>query len=81
MARKGTGLRNASLFNPPVKPAPSISVFKEFVLQALQRVQFKKEYQKDIHEGIESLCKRKNQIIHPADKGGGIVLLKKKQDY
>lgn len=41
---------------------------------------FKKEHQKDIHDGIESLCERINLIIRPADKGGGIVLLKK-QNY
>lgn len=76
---RGTGLRNASLFNLPGKPAPSTTMFKELVLHDLQ-VQFKKEHQKDINEGIASLCERKNLIIRPADKGGGIVLLKE-QDY
>lgn len=40
METKGTCLRNASLFNPPDKPAPSITVFKNLVLQEIQRVQF-----------------------------------------
>lgn len=55
----GTGLRNASLFSPPGKPAPSVTVFKELVLQDLQRVNFKRERLKNHEEGIASLCKRK----------------------
>lgn len=33
-----------------------------------------------VNEGIKSLYERKDPIIHPADKGGGTVVLKK-QDY
>lgn len=73
-------MRNASLFNPPGNPAPNISVFKELVIQDLQRVHFKKEHQKDIHENVESLCQKKNVIIYTVDKGGGTVLLNK-PDY
>lgn len=32
---KGTGLKNASLFNPPGKLAPNLVVFKDLVLQDL----------------------------------------------
>lgn len=78
----GTSLRNASIFNPPGKSAPSIGAFKDLVLQDLQEVAFKnrKKQQSIVTEGIKSLCDRKNLIIRPADKGGGTMLLRK-QDY
>lgn len=69
-------MRNASLFNPPGKPAPSITVFKELVLCDLQQIKFKRECQKDINEGIASLCERKNVIIRPADKGRDCAIKK-----
>lgn len=67
---KGTGLKNASLFNPPGKLAPSLSVFKDLVLHDLLQVNFKKGHSESVKEGVAFLCQRKELIIRPADKGG-----------
>lgn len=66
---------------PPGKLSSNLSVFKELVLKAYSRLHlFFKVQQKEIHESIKSLCNRKDFIILPADKGGGIVELRR-QDY
>lgn len=75
----GTGLRNASTFNPPRNPAPTIVVFKDLVLQDLQKVVFKnyKKQQSIATDSIKTLCERKDLIIRPRYRGRGTVLLKK----
>lgn len=71
-----SGLSNAPLFNPPGVMAPSIRVFRDVVLRDLEDIKVKKfRMQKDLEVGLDSLCNNKSLVIHPADKGGGIVVL------
>lgn len=65
-----SSLSNASLFNPPGALAPSIRVFRD-VLRDLEQIKVRKvKMQKDLEEGLDSLCKNKSLVIRPADKGG-----------
>ena len=53
-------------------------MFKGLVLRDLDHLKPKKNVSvKHIQEGIDMLEKRKNIIIRPADKGGGVVILNK----
>lgn len=73
---KHTNLANATLFNPPGSLAPSIRVFCDVVLKDLEGIKVSKvRMQKDLENGLESLCSNKSLIIRPADKGEGIVIL------
>ena len=73
-------LRNNSVFNPQVSNNPNIEVFKKLVLQDLDGLKLKKASD-PIHlkKGMQSLKKRKDIVIRPADKGGGVVVLSKEQ--
>lgn len=52
-----------------------MEVFKNLVLRDLEQIVPKKDVnQRHIREGIESLEKRKDIIVRPADKGGGVIL-------
>lgn len=76
-----SGLSNPSLLNPPGPIAPSIKVFRDLVLQDLDKLSMKKIYSDpNIKTGLKQLCERKDLTIRPADKGGGIVILDK-NDY
>lgn len=76
-----SGLANPSLFNPPAPIAASIKVFRDLVLTDLEELPKKNIYSDpNIKIGLTSLCQRKDLIICPADKGGGIVILDK-SDY
>lgn len=73
-----SGLSNPSLFNPPGNTAPAINVFRNLVLNDLEKLPNKRIHQDPkIQIGLKSLCEKKNLIICPAYKGGGIVVLDK----
>lgn len=55
-----------------------IEVFKNLVLKDIEELVPKKRVNPEyIKEGIKSLENRKNIIVRPADKGGGVVGLDK----
>lgn len=76
-----SGLSNPSLFNPPGPTAPSIKVFRDLVLQDVDKLPMKKVFSDpNIKIRLKQLFERKYLTIRPADKGGGIVILDK-SDY
>lgn len=76
-----SGLTNPLLFNPPVPTASSIKVFRDLVLKDLEDLPNKRTHSDpNIKIGLKSLCERKDLIICPTDKGGGVVILDK-SDY
>lgn len=76
-----SNLANASLFNPPGRLTPSVRVFRDVLLRDLEKIKIKKtKLNKSLQTGLDQLCKEKEIIIRPADKGGGIVILNK-TDY
>lgn len=76
-----SGLANASQFNPPGTLAPSLKVFSDVVLRDLDQLPAKKvKTDRDVVAGLNSLCENKGLVIRPADKGGGIIIIDKK-DY
>lgn len=79
-AHTSTGLRNASMFNPPLASNSKVGIFRDLVLQELEAKKIWCQPQGDLLRGVRSLCDNKDLVIRPADKGGGIVLLKK-ADY
>lgn len=73
-----SGLRNKSLFNPPQQANHQVEVFKQLVLRDLEDLPVKKSLNpKYIREVIKALEARKDVIICPADKGGGVVIMHK----
>lgn len=73
-----SGLRNKSLFNPANSANQHVEVFKNLVLKDLDKVVPKRNINPShIQEGMEQLQERKNIVIRPADKGGGMVILDK----
>lgn len=70
-----SGLSNPSLFSPPVPPAPTVTIFRDLVLKDLAKLPPKKIFNQSFPmAGFKSLCDRKNLVVRPADKGGGIVI-------
>lgn len=70
-----SGLRNASLFNPPSTGAPNVTVFRDLVLKDLANLNVRSaQTQHNIKVGLEALMNRKDIVIRPADKGGAIVM-------
>ena len=75
-----SNLRNNSVFNPQVHDNHFINVFKKLVLQDLDTLEVKKASNPiHIKNGIQSLTKRSDIVIRPADKGGGVVVQSKTQ--
>ena len=75
-----SGLKNKSLFNPQNSNNHYIEVFKQLVLKDIEDLPQKKDINPEyIREGIKLLEDKKNIIIRPADKGGGVVVMDK--DY
>lgn len=73
-----SGLKNKSLFNPPQPSNHHVEVFKQLILKDLEALQVKKSLNpKHIKEGVQALEKRKDVVVRPADKGGGVVVLDK----
>ena len=72
-----SGLKNKSLFNPQISNNHFIEVFKQLVLKDIEELPVKGVNPRYIKEGIESLEDKKNVVIRPADKGGGVVVLDK----
>lgn len=80
MDNRFTPLRNNSVFNPHIANNKYIDLFKKLVTTELEQLPVKKIHeQKDIKKGLRSLEKRKDIVIRPADKGGGIVVLSVEQ--
>lgn len=53
---------------------------KKVVLEDLKDLKIKKKEEPDfVKSGIRKLTKRKDDVIWPTDKGGGIVILSKEQ--
>lgn len=69
-----------SLFNPPGNTSSNITVFKDLIIWQLMWASSKSQPHREVQNGINSLCDRKNSVIRPVDKGVGIVLLNK-EDY
>lgn len=68
-------LRNKSIFNPPVSDNGHNEVFKKMMAQDLQTMELKKVKEAKVIEiGISHLENRKNMVIRPAGKGGGLVI-------
>lgn len=72
-----TKLRNNSIFNPKVPGEQCIGAFRRMVENDLAKMEKKKTKSKHIWNTIQALGKRKEVVIRPADKGGGLVILKK----
>lgn len=73
-----SNLKNKSVFNPPNVDNKHIEVFKSMVLSDLDSMKVRKI--KDptfVKKGITSLESKKDVIIRPADKGGGLVVMSK----
>lgn len=76
--RIDSDLRNKSLINLQNSSNHFIEVFKNLVLTDIERLNPIKRVNPDyIINGIKSLEKKKDIIIRPADKGGGVVILEK----
>ncbi|PIO11720.1 hypothetical protein AB205_0093780 [Aquarana catesbeiana] len=76
---KHSQLKNNSVFNPNTQQNESLTTFKKMVEQDIRKLKPKKVKAK-IWKTINEIEKKKNIIIRPADKGGGLVILNKK-DY
>lgn len=73
-------LRNSSVYNPQVSDNQFIDVFKKSVLQDLDTLKLKTASNPiHIKKGIQSLKKRNDIVICPADKGGGVVIQSQEQ--
>lgn len=71
-----SGLKNKSLFNPPQPSNKHVEVFKQMVLKDVEKLIPRKNVNsKYIEDGLKSLESKKDVIIRPADKGGGVVIL------
>lgn len=71
-----SNLSNKSVFNPPKNDHKHIEVFKNMVSSDLETMRIKKV--RDPHylkAGIATLEKKKDVVVHPVDKGGGLVII------
>lgn len=76
-----TTLRNNSIFNPPTSGNQCLEAFQKMVEDDLRKLEKQKNHRaRNVWNTIKSLGKRKEVVIRPADKGGGLVILNK-SDY
>lgn len=74
-------LKNNSVFNPKKGTHHFIEVCKHLIQDDVKNFKIKKYKQNErIWEGIKQLEKKKDIVMRPADKGGRLVILTKK-DY
>lgn len=67
-----------NLFNPPNTDNKYIEVFRNMVITDLDSLKVKKVWDPVyIKKGIQALEEKKEILIRPADKGGGILLMTK----
>ncbi|XP_073481353.1 uncharacterized protein [Aquarana catesbeiana] len=78
---KHSKLRNKSTFNPRSTTNQHIEVFKRLVEKEIRNIKPTKSSKDRIWQGLRKLEKRKNIVIRPADKGGGVVILTKEDYY
>ena len=78
-----SGLRNSSVFNPQKGTHHHVEVFKSMVQGKIQDLEIKRttHSNKLVMEGIKALEQNKNIVVRPADKGGGVVILKRADYY
>ncbi|XP_077334619.1 uncharacterized protein LOC143975965 [Lithobates pipiens] len=73
-------LRNNSIFNPNQQQNEEIKVFRKMVERDIRELTIKPSKKKGIWKTIKQLEKKKDIVIRPADKEGGLVILNK-ADY
>lgn len=73
-------LKNNSIFNPKVPGDQCIGAFKRMVESDLAKLNTKSSRNSQIWKTIKEIGKRKDIVIRLADKGEGLVILKK-EDY
>lgn len=74
-----TTLKNNSTFNPPTSGNQSLGAFQKMVEDDLRKLENRNSHKsKNVWKTNKALGNRKEVIIRPADKGGGLVILNKK---
>lgn len=74
-----TTLKNNSTFNPPTSGNQCLGAFQKMVEDDLRKLEKRRSHEtKNAWNTIKSLGKRKEVVIWPADKGGGLVILNKR---
>lgn len=68
-------LKNKSTFNPKSSTNQHIDVFKRMVEKEIKNIKPENPKNDRIWQGIKKLENRKNIVVRPADKGGGVVIL------
>lgn len=75
-----TNLRNNSIFNPQTSGNQCMGAFKKMVEDDLKNLENKHRKTKNMWKAIKQIGKKHKVVIWPVDKGGGLVILNKK-DY
>lgn len=76
-----TGLKNNSIFNPTTSGNQCMGAFQKMVEDDLRKLDKRSNHKtKHVWKTIKALGERKEVVIRPADKGGGLVILNK-SDY
>lgn len=75
-----TNLRNNSMFNPKTPGSQCLGEFKKMVEDDLRKLAKKDTRTNNIWKTIKEIGKKHEVVIRPTDKGGGLVILSKK-DY
>lgn len=58
----------------------SLEVFKRMVEEDIKKLKVNKSKRKNIWKTVKEIEKKKEIVIRPADKGGGLVILNKRDD-